>query len=536
MANLTISGDTSGSVTLTAPAIAGSPVVTLPSATGTVALTSQVYGNSTVTSGTTNITLTSASTRVQNVSFTAADKSVTLPDATTMQLGGPHFTIYNAGPYSFDIKTNGGYSIAYSNPGDTYELSLISQSTANGLWVDTVRGAARLGYITQAAPNVTYFNTVNDPGRSKGAIKAVPLTSNSVLLSYSTSATACNAIVATWSGSSWSYGSPVVLSSTTADSVLNSVALTATTGLLGVDEGAAEVFYPFSVSGTTISIGTKSADCNLDDALAVTRLSNTTAIFNDDAGLRVVYYNGLSAPVLGAATAVGAMTTAVTYSMIDGTNGLAYGSNATPAGRAASFTVSNTTITSNTGVTWAGQAPIYASFCYTSGGGDFYTISVAQDDPNLASAFYIFTIRTGTYSGSTVTQTGGLETLIDFQYPPLLGLPIMATNTSGIFVSTISPQLASFDSNRAFENTIRDFSTIIPQNYQSGAGFSTNGIGYRNPSYTIFDAKPLSSTRYVIVSDNSKWAVFRSIDSVLESPTLVSNGTSWYLTIADPMS
>lgn len=44
MANLTISGDTSGSVTLTAPATAGSPVVTLPSASGTMALTSDITG------------------------------------------------------------------------------------------------------------------------------------------------------------------------------------------------------------------------------------------------------------------------------------------------------------------------------------------------------------------------------------------------------------------------------------------------------------------------------------------------------------
>lgn len=42
MANLTISGDTSGSVTLAAPAIAGSTVLTLPNSTGTLATTSQL--------------------------------------------------------------------------------------------------------------------------------------------------------------------------------------------------------------------------------------------------------------------------------------------------------------------------------------------------------------------------------------------------------------------------------------------------------------------------------------------------------------
>ena len=44
MANISIAGDTSGSVTLQAPAIAGGTVVTLPATTGTAALTSQVIG------------------------------------------------------------------------------------------------------------------------------------------------------------------------------------------------------------------------------------------------------------------------------------------------------------------------------------------------------------------------------------------------------------------------------------------------------------------------------------------------------------
>ena len=44
MANIAIAGDTSGSVTLQAPAVAGGTVVTLPSASGTAALTSDLLG------------------------------------------------------------------------------------------------------------------------------------------------------------------------------------------------------------------------------------------------------------------------------------------------------------------------------------------------------------------------------------------------------------------------------------------------------------------------------------------------------------
>lgn len=42
MANVVISGDTSGSVTLAAPAIAGSTTLSLPNSTGTIALVSQI--------------------------------------------------------------------------------------------------------------------------------------------------------------------------------------------------------------------------------------------------------------------------------------------------------------------------------------------------------------------------------------------------------------------------------------------------------------------------------------------------------------
>jgi hypothetical protein len=44
MANLILTGDTSGTITLSAPLVAGSNTATLPASTGTVALTSDVIG------------------------------------------------------------------------------------------------------------------------------------------------------------------------------------------------------------------------------------------------------------------------------------------------------------------------------------------------------------------------------------------------------------------------------------------------------------------------------------------------------------
>jgi hypothetical protein len=44
MSSVVLSGDTSGTVTLTVPAVAGTNTVTIPAATGTMALTSDVIG------------------------------------------------------------------------------------------------------------------------------------------------------------------------------------------------------------------------------------------------------------------------------------------------------------------------------------------------------------------------------------------------------------------------------------------------------------------------------------------------------------
>lgn len=44
MSSVVISGDTSGAITLSAPAVSGTNTATLPAATGTVALTSDVIG------------------------------------------------------------------------------------------------------------------------------------------------------------------------------------------------------------------------------------------------------------------------------------------------------------------------------------------------------------------------------------------------------------------------------------------------------------------------------------------------------------
>lgn len=88
----------------------------------------------TETSGSANITLTSASAVCQSVAMTALGKHVTLPDATTLIEGGPRFLIRNAGGYPIGVRDSAGTLVAAVAAGGFVNLYLIDNSTAAGVW------------------------------------------------------------------------------------------------------------------------------------------------------------------------------------------------------------------------------------------------------------------------------------------------------------------------------------------------------------------------------------------------------------------
>jgi hypothetical protein len=85
-------------------------------------------------SGAVDVTLTSASNRVQKITITAADKYVNLPDATGLYKGADTYVIINDGDYRFGIKDNSGGFIASVAPHSQGRLSLLDNSTAAGTW------------------------------------------------------------------------------------------------------------------------------------------------------------------------------------------------------------------------------------------------------------------------------------------------------------------------------------------------------------------------------------------------------------------
>jgi len=59
----------------------------------------------------------------------------TLPDATTLRLGGPQFYIINVNAsFSLDVKDNGGTSVVMLDQDEIAVVVLAAQADANGIW------------------------------------------------------------------------------------------------------------------------------------------------------------------------------------------------------------------------------------------------------------------------------------------------------------------------------------------------------------------------------------------------------------------
>ena len=93
------------------------------------------FGGATETSSSSNITLTVASTRVQNITMTVRVLSVTLPSATTLQKGGPLYIIKNKGDLAFSVLDGATGLLVILSPGQVASFSLSNNGTAAGTWV-----------------------------------------------------------------------------------------------------------------------------------------------------------------------------------------------------------------------------------------------------------------------------------------------------------------------------------------------------------------------------------------------------------------
>lgn len=327
-ANNVILGAGTSTPTFVAPSTSGN----LLTSNGTTWVSStpatpNVAGGATVVSQGTSLTLTSASTRVQNISLTAGSLSVTLPDATTLSAGGPTFIMTNTGLFAFDLKLNGGSILLSFGIGQSVELRLVDNSTAAGEWNVSNTNISIYPSVTQFAPvqidsNLSVTSGASVVNGNGTRIDCLKLTSTTALLVWiRASNQSVYACVATNTSGVISYGTTVQLYNGSAGGTAavagaggqtTSLLTGLTTGMCFVTRSATAVAVPFSISGTTITVGTTSAtfgstqiSCYNVTGRAV--LSSTVMLIAyatapTTAVLNTITYNGASAPTLGTAS------------------------------------------------------------------------------------------------------------------------------------------------------------------------------------------------------------------------------------------
>jgi hypothetical protein len=272
------------------------------------------FSGATTTSSAVDITLTSASTQVQSVEMTASDKSVILPDATTLTTKGfPIFVIANTGFYPFSVKNNGGYILTTIQPANSIELTLISNATSDGIFASDAStfNLASLPFVSVEANkgnSTSYFGNQWESGVSMEKINT-----SSFFVSYhkGTSNRDVYGRVISFSGTTITVNSETILyNGSSSASQGASVCLTSsTTGILLVARASNCVAIPFSLSGSTITVGTTSATFSIASTTNMPfakpiKVTSTLIAFGERSAtatfnLRTIQYNVGSAPTIG---------------------------------------------------------------------------------------------------------------------------------------------------------------------------------------------------------------------------------------------
>ena len=336
-ANNVLLGNGTSAPTFVAPSTSGNLLTSNGTTwTSSTPATPNTAGGATTVSQGTSLTLTSASNRVQNVTLTASNLSVILPDATTLSAGGPTFIINNGGTNTFSIQLNGGIVLTSLTSGQSIMLEVYDITTAAGLWLVSNKDVASqalysVGNFVPATIDSTnaasdyitgYLNgSMGGNATANHFVDCLKLTSTTALLVWTrTGNKSVYGVVATNTSGVISYGTIVQIYDGSAGGVaaVNTAAamlLTGlTTGMVFIGRSATGVVVPFSISGTTITVGTASANIgnkagymNVFHSIAVLSSTVTMIVYNNTTQTQIlvatVTYNGASAPTLGTPTA-----------------------------------------------------------------------------------------------------------------------------------------------------------------------------------------------------------------------------------------
>ena len=312
-------------------------------------------GGATETSSAVDVTLTAASYRVQAVAMTAADKSVTLPDATTLSTGAELFVIKNTGALIFLVRDSAGGILTTLDPDQIAMLHLSNASTVAGAWHV---GRNEANSLAQSIYQATAL-TVN--AAASTYLSVTPLSATQAIAVWAT-ASAFNACTLNISGNTVTAGA--VYSDGSVAPLYMSVAATSSTQAVATYQGTSGYLNArtLNVSGTTITSGAVLAvNAVASVYTVVTAMSSTQA---------VVAYSGTSAftqactlnisgttLTAGAILSVNALNTSFqTVAALSATQAIVGYASGGAGVQVATLNVSGTTLTAGTVVTLTSAA------------------------------------------------------------------------------------------------------------------------------------------------------------------------------------
>jgi hypothetical protein len=252
-ANNVLLGNGTSALQVVAPGTAGNVLTSNGTTWSSTTPASGGFSGATTTSSATDITLTNTSTQVQYVSMTAANKFVILPDATTLTKGSPVFVIINNGEYPFHVKNSAGDIIIFGVvSGQTENLTLVTNATAAGSWATDASTINLGGGLPQ-------ISSITASGEDFLEPTVAMLSATEALIFYCPSATAISVVLATISGNSVTYGTPVavVTGGTPNYYFLKAMRFNATTGIVTYINGTTDDAFmrAITVSGSTVTVG-----------------------------------------------------------------------------------------------------------------------------------------------------------------------------------------------------------------------------------------------------------------------------------------
>lgn len=270
-------------------------------------------GAVTTTSGSANITLTASSNGYQDVTMTAMGKHVTLPDATTMTVGGPRFILKNSGGYPFGVRDSAGTLVGAVAAGGIAYVTLKDSGSAAGSW-SVIGDNLEPGLITiDNTFSSTYASTVLKPFVALDDNKSIHF----LALASGFAAVAVDKTTG-------AVGTPVTVSANASSVIRAAFKVSSTSAIVFFKDGALtqEAAVVVSLSGaTTLSVGTSvssgsSAAWSAEDfsgAPKIAQLTSTLYVASNTGG---TYTQCRAVSVSGATVTIGSGADIITTNSV----------------------------------------------------------------------------------------------------------------------------------------------------------------------------------------------------------------------------